>query len=135
MELPDRPAEMDRFWAKVDKTDGCWNWTGSGNVYGTFRFDGESGPAHRFAYERLIGPIPDGLHIDHLCNNQRCVNPAHLEPVTRSENERRKYGDRCKRGHEFTPENTYIRPGRGTRSCKTCQRYRDDKYRLRNQAQ
>jgi hypothetical protein len=96
--------------------------------------------AHRIAYELFIGPIPNGLHIDHLCRNRGCVNPVHLEPVTQQENMLRGYApsavshraNRCHRGHEFTPENTYIkhRPnGRIKRDCKECARMRD---RVRN---
>lgn len=87
-----RPAP-DRFWAKVVKTSSCWVWVGSGGgrigEYGVFRMD--SGPvrAHRYAYELLVGPIPDGMTLDHLCRVTRCVNPSHLEPVTLEENVRR----------------------------------------------
>lgn len=92
-----RPA-AERFWAKVEKTPGCWLWRGSHNMrgYSTFHVEaGRSEPkkvlAHRYAYELLVGPIPDGLQIDHVCRNKGCVNPEHLEPVTPSENMRRGY--------------------------------------------
>lgn len=83
-----------RFWAKVDRTtgDACWPWTArlDRDGYGTLKMPtGRSIRAHRFAYELLVGPIPEGLVIDHLCRNRRCVNPAHLEPVTAEENWRR----------------------------------------------
>lgn len=91
-----------RFWAKVERGDAaaCWPWTGHrddngyglGNGYGRFRLGGQNGPryyAHRLAYELLIGPIPEGLVIDHLCSNRACVNPAHMEPVSIAENVRR----------------------------------------------
>ena len=88
--------------------------------------------AHRFAYELLIGPIPSGLTIDHLCRNTGCVNPAHMEPVTRAENARRHVPHRpahCVKGHEFTPENTYSPPkAPGSRQCKTCNRERQRMY-------
>jgi hypothetical protein len=80
-----------RFWEKVDKTDTCWLWTGSSDRLGYGRFSTWPSVtlAHRFAYELLAGPIPDGLVIDHLCRTPSCVNPDHLEPVTQRENLRR----------------------------------------------
>lgn len=83
---------MSTFWSRVDKTDGCWLWTSTvvWNGYGQFRINNRRVYAHRFAYEQVVGPVPDGL--DHLCRNRRCVNPAHLEPVTRQENLRRGAG-------------------------------------------
>lgn len=84
-----------RFWAKVEKSEGCWLWIGTGNRsgYGHFSIRGRGGRAkvgaHRFAYELAVGPIPDGLTIDHLCFNTSCVNPDHLEPVSQAENSKR----------------------------------------------
>jgi hypothetical protein len=90
-------SEPERFWLKVDRQDQgeCWRWTGAvAGGYGRFwigpgRARGRPVQAHRFAYELLVGPIPDGLTIDHLCLNKLCVNPAHMEPVTGAENSRR----------------------------------------------
>lgn len=92
---PRKPL-AERFWSKVDKedSDGCWLWVGgySGGKngrYGCFSIGGRRGgmrPAHRVAYELLVGPIPEGMVLDHLCHNTRCVNPRHLEPVSQEEN-------------------------------------------------
>lgn len=82
----------DRFWAKVEKSDSCWLWTGAlfpSNGYGALHLDGAAVPAHRVSYELNVGPIPDGLTIDHLCRVRACVRPDHLEPVTQAENLRR----------------------------------------------
>jgi len=92
---PGRPprAVPDKFWPRVDRGDmsGCWPWLAGINQYGygILWHGGRNQMAHRIAYELLVGPIPSGLTIDHLCRNRRCVNPAHMEPVTREENSRR----------------------------------------------
>lgn len=82
-----------RFMAKVDQgaEGGCWLWTAHRNAdgYGVFRFDGQMGGAHRFAYRLLVGPVPDGMELDHLCRMRHCVNPEHMEIVTHAENVRR----------------------------------------------
>lgn len=118
-----------RFWPKVEKTDGCWNWRASTfrNGYGQFHNPGST-LAHRFSHELHRGPIPEGLVIDHLCRNRRCVNPKHLEPVSQAVNLQRGLTlnaaesamTHCLRGHEFTALNTYLY--RGRRSCRTCRR-------------
>ncbi len=86
----ERPV-ADRFWEKVDATGDCWEWLGSRHSkgYGWFRMGSQMKKAHRVAWVLLIGPIPDGLTLDHLCLNPPCVNPDHLEPVTAAENTRR----------------------------------------------
>lgn len=129
--------------ARIGQPDenGCWPWLGAINVhgYGNFHaYDGKSLRAHRVVYELMVGPIPDGLVIDHLCRVRHCVNPSHMEPVPPEVNVLRGVGptainrlkSECVRGHEFTPENT-ADTGRGGRRCKTCSR---DGARARNAA-
>lgn len=122
----------ERFAAKFEQSEsGCWDWRASTDAggYGQMRVGPRGSsrlrPAHRLAYELLVGPIPEGLDLDHLCRNRRCVNPAHLEPVTRSENLRRgarsALATHCPRGHAFDDENT-LRTSRGHRYCRTCNR-------------
>lgn len=106
----------------------CWEWDNpDGNGYGSLVIEGKRVMAHRLAYELHVGPIPDGLSLDHLCRNRRCVNPAHLEPVTHRENVARGEAPTarvvrsnvCMKGHELTAENTIIRKG-GGRRCRRC---------------
>jgi hypothetical protein len=116
----------------IDSPTGCWVFEGakSSNGYGhvsvTVAPSRQTYPhAHRVVYEALVGPIPDGLVLDHLCRNPPCVNPSHLEPVTSAVNTRRgapATATACIHGHQFTPENTYRSPTRGRRQCRTCRR-------------
>lgn len=124
-----KPSVEQRFWSKVDKSDTCWHWATpqASNGYGRFWVDGHLVLAHRFAYELLIGPIPDGLQIDHLCRVRHCVNPDHLEAVTQQVNILRGMGEtarnakkaHCPQGHPYDSENTYLSP-QGKRNCRAC---------------
>lgn len=127
----------ERFWPKVLISDGCWEWTaGKDNRgYGRFQADGFR-LAHRWAWFILNGPIPDGLELDHLCRNQGCVNPFHLEPVTHAVNVARAFADQthCLRGHPYDAENTYRTPG-GRRRCRQCKLEYDRIYREEHREQ
>lgn len=120
-----RTEPLLRFFAKVE-FDGCWLWRGARDSggYGKFR-DGHTVlvSAHRWAYEALVGPIPAGLQLDHLCRVHLCVNPDHLEPVTPGENTRR--GSRlvthCPKGHVYDEQNTRVNTD-GARDCRQCDR-------------
>jgi hypothetical protein len=124
----------------------CINWTGRLDRDGYSR-DG-SRLAYRLIYEGHHGPIPAGMHIDHLCRNRACVNVEHLEVVTPAENARRAGPFRtfrppvavlnaakthCVNGHEFSEENTYVRPC-GSRDCRACVRERVRQYKRRRTA-
>ncbi|MFD9789638.1 HNH endonuclease signature motif containing protein [Streptomyces sp. NPDC059070] len=120
----------DRFLAKIrDSEGGCWEWTGhiKPNGYGQVRVGDRKHNVHRLAYEVLVGPIPPGLVIDHLCRNRRCLRPDHLEPVTQRTNVLRGEGPaarnarstHCVQGHTFDAVNTYVRPN-GSRDCRSC---------------
>ncbi len=123
------------FWAKVDRTPGhgpdghCWVWGGVLNQdgYGRPWLHGRFWLAHRFAYEALVDVVPPGLEIDHLCAVRSCVNVAHMEPVTHTENVRRGMAGawqlaktHCPKGHAYDSANTYQARG-GGRVCKRCQ--------------
>ena len=132
-----------RFWSNVDRQEGgCWPWLAGQyhNGYGRF-WDGQRQVrAHRYAYELLVGPIPDGLQIDHLCRVRNCVNPDHLESVTARDNVLRGKGrcainarkTHCKYGHEFSAENTGHRSDGRARWCRTCQKEWMRRYRERS---
>ena len=129
-------SDFPRFWSKVGigAPNKCWPWTASknSNGYGSFWMNGHLKKAHRVAYELVIGPIPEGLEIDHLCREHACVNTSHLEPVTHRENGLRGLSPyaknarktHCKRGHPFNEANTRIRVDNGTRWCHECNRLR-----------
>lgn len=113
------------FAAKVRvDDDGCWIWTGAlqSRGYGSIAHAGKVHSTHRLAYELLVGPIPSGLTIDHLCFHKECCNPKHLEPVSRAVNNQRRAATitECPRGHAYTEANTYIHPTHGSRECREC---------------
>jgi hypothetical protein len=102
----------------------CIIWTKQLDAcgYGRQQKDGKAQAAHRVAYEEAIGPIPEGLELDHLCRNRACVNPEHLEPVTHAEDNRRAAAARttCRQGHPWDEENTYV--WNNIRYCRACNR-------------
>jgi len=109
----------------------CWEWCLHLNAYG---YAGKGGPASRVIYRELVGPIPEGLDLDHLCRNRSCVNPGHLEPVTHRENMRRARKTHCRQGHPFDDENTRITPT-GERRCRACHRAQVRRGKLRRKKQ
>jgi hypothetical protein len=133
-------SDDERFWSRVQGrgTAGCWIWTGPlTNGYGYFHVEGKSARAHRWAYQVLVGPIPDGLVIDHLCRVRNCVNPAHMEPVTHAENTRRglvaipgrpdhpmRRITHCPQRHPYDEANTIliVRGPYSVRKCRECKR-------------
>lgn len=150
------PRLPDRFWSRVSvQMNGCWLWTGPPDKdgYGTFSRNGRNQRVHRVSYEFLVGSIPDGLEMDHLCHtrdkscdgsdckHRGCVNPSHLEPVTRAENNRRNRSaatlnatkTHCPAGHAYNAVNTYIHGG--TRHCRPCNRANVAKYKARKLAE
>ncbi len=129
------------FWVKVDKEapNGCWQWLGtqSGKGYAQWHIRGRRIMVHRYAYEVIVGSIPEGLIIDHLCRNRSCVNTDHMELVTQQENILRGIGlaakesiaTHCPQGHPYDEKNTYVYQGR--RYCRACGRERTSNYEKR----
>lgn len=147
---PRRKMTMEeRFWPKVLKTEGCWEWQGVRNHLGyghVHDLDRVKRMAHRVSLELAGVEIPEGYDVDHLCRNPPCVRPDHLEPVTHAENMARapwgapdfqRAKTHCPAGHEYNAENTHVGPGkRGTvqRICRACKRKTDARKRARRAA-
>ena len=124
--------DLSRFFSKiqVNRQSQCWEWTASltPQGYAQVSFRGKPAVAHRISYRAFVGVIPEGLVIDHLCNNRRCVNPCHLKAVTHQENIIRGTAptavlartNTCRKGHSFTPETTMVRKKTGVRTCRIC---------------
>ena len=135
-DMPQARPAVERFQEKysVNPDTGCWEWTAClhDGGYGLLNVGGRMVRAHRFSYELHVGPIPDGLVLDHLCRNRACCNPEHLNPCTRGENLHApdsespaavyKARTHCKHGHEYTDDTIYWH--RGARYCKVCLRNR-----------
>jgi len=121
--------DSKRFFAKVSvRESGCWEWLGAPDPkqggYGSFYCKNSKTRSHRFAYEHIVGPIPEGMDLHHKCRNKICVNPEHLAPLGRSDHLREDWktryrASRCPKGHEFTEENTriYKKPCGGMQRC------------------
>ena len=146
--MPRYSSTPERFWTKVDfngpvpgrrpELGPCWLWDAcrGRDDYGVFRLNGKNVRAHRWAYEFCIGPIPEGLELDHLCRTHACVEPDHVEPVTSRENTFRSSiapaainarKTHCAKGHQYNEVNTrwYL----GSRKCRTCNRLRNARRR------
>lgn len=123
-------SDSERVLRNIEIVDGHWLWTGTLQPEGYGRIGKAGRPigAHRLSYETFVGPIPEGLHIDHLCRIPRCVNPVHLEPVTCAENMHRGTSPaalnarktHCPHGHPYDEVNTRRRVD-GSRACRACE--------------
>lgn len=129
----------ERFLSKVDSNGVCWEWTaGRSRGYGVFSTEGRMVRAHKYLYEALMGPVPAGLVLDHLCRNRACVNPDHIQAVTSRTNTLRGAGvtavnarkTHCPKGHPYEGKNV-IHHKRGGRGCRACCLAADQRYKAR----
>jgi hypothetical protein len=141
--LPTLLQRLERRTAPPAHAGDCWQWQGTGTRtgYGQIRVGGKGTPmayVHRIAYELMVGPVPEGMEVDHLCFNRGCLNPEHLEPVTRAENHRRRrgrpyrpqnLGETCRHGHP-REGNTSVNAN-GRRYCVACHREAVRRHRQR----
>jgi len=138
-ERPPKPLAERVLTNYVLSDTGCWVWTrtrGKTYGYGHVKSGGRMRRVHRVSWELANGPIPAGLQLDHLGRNPACINPAHLEPVTNEENQRRAAAvhTSCRRGHPYTVENTRCGSGSAKRVCRTCVRETQRRYAARRAA-
>ncbi len=127
---PNKPGKRRDYLSSYVEQDGCWIYTGSVNNRGYGTILGRA--AHRYFYEHLVGPISDGLTIDHLCRVTACVNPAHLEPVTREENIARtdQQPGHCRSGHPIAGKSyRVLERGNPAYQCDRCDEIRDEHLR------
>lgn len=128
--VPMNTPRIERFLDKIEINPwglGCWIWTaktgGTKSTAGQFWNGSRYVYAHRYIWEYVNGPIPEGMEIDHLCRHPLCVNPLHLEPVTPEENSRRARKSICNKGHDLTnPENQRFDEKGRRRGCMICRR-------------
>lgn len=135
---------IEKIWRKIEASsaEGCWNWNGTKRKdgYGKLMIDGKFVRAHRFFYELIIGRIEEVKVVDHTCRNRSCVNPAHMEIVTRAENTRRGNGEVmnanrsncCVKGHKRTRETICAKLKRDGTAHIVCRICRNEAQRARN---
>jgi hypothetical protein len=133
------PAQAETFWAYVERSNSCWNWTASCDskgygqyAIGTYKPNSRrNARAHQVSYALTIGEVPENMVIDHLCRNRTCVNPAHMEVVTNKDNilrgvspsSKHAIKTHCPYGHPYNDSNTRLNAG--SRVCRTCHRQRE----------